>query len=147
MCRFSTDSDPSRESNPGPSRCEAAVLTTVPSLPIHNTCPKQVSFLDVTASDRFLWTPKTKPPKESYKFQTMKWFWEKWRTPASTMPTGHGRSQSCRWTLHVPTPGTPDCEHHRERGSIAHCLNPFMANTRWVKRFLIKSLVDYWTPL
>ena len=32
-----TDSDPSRESNPGPWRCEAAVLTTVP--PCHPCAP------------------------------------------------------------------------------------------------------------
>ena len=29
MCKLHTDSDPSRESNPGPWSCEAAVLTTV----------------------------------------------------------------------------------------------------------------------
>ena len=32
-CKLRTDSDPSWESNPGPWRCEAAVLTTVP--PFH----------------------------------------------------------------------------------------------------------------
>ena len=30
MCKLHTDSDPSGELNPGPWRCEAAVLTTVP---------------------------------------------------------------------------------------------------------------------
>ena len=32
MCKLHTDIDPSRESNPGPWSCEAAVLITVPSI-------------------------------------------------------------------------------------------------------------------
>ena len=32
MCKLHTDSDPNRESNPGPESCEAAVLTTVSSM-------------------------------------------------------------------------------------------------------------------
>jgi len=48
MCILHTDSDPCRESNPGPWCCEAAVLTTVPPNSNLNDCEHECNNSDAS---------------------------------------------------------------------------------------------------